>query len=173
MTTDAVLAKDDDSNKVEDQQPLPLSKESFEDDQDPIDQTRSDEHSTLLSSSSTSTTSPPLRSSPYRYPHNQAWVSLSALVVEQRSDGRLMTNLDEDDEIPQTPFDTTTTNNTTANHIRNNIKRRLYLLMEDPSSSNAAFWTNVIVSILIVFSAVMTMVETIPAFRSAESNRVW
>ncbi|KAI9028876.1 hypothetical protein CLU79DRAFT_877425 [Phycomyces nitens] len=49
--------------------------------------------------------------------------------------------------------------------ISNPIKRSLYLLLEDPSSSNAAFWTNVVVSVLIVFSAVTTTIETIPAFR--------
>ncbi|KAL0093837.1 hypothetical protein F4703DRAFT_1831888 [Phycomyces blakesleeanus] len=59
------------------------------------------------------------------------------------------------------------------NEINNPMKRSLYLLLEDPSSSNAAFWTNVVVSVLIVFSAVTTTIETIPAFRSAESNRVW
>lgn len=60
-----------------------------------------------------------------------------------------------------------------ADEFRNDFKRSLYLLMEQPSSSAAAFWTNVIVSVLIVSSAVMTTIETIPAFRSAESNRVW
>ncbi|EIE84321.1 hypothetical protein RO3G_09031 [Rhizopus delemar RA 99-880] len=57
--------------------------------------------------------------------------------------------------------------------IKNDLKRRLYLLLEEPSSSHSAFWTNVFVSLLIVFSAVTTTIETIPAFRSAKSNRVW
>ncbi|KAI9303114.1 hypothetical protein BJ944DRAFT_166013 [Cunninghamella echinulata] len=57
--------------------------------------------------------------------------------------------------------------------FKNSLKRSLYLLLEEPSSSRAAFWTNVIVSFLIVSSAIMTTIETIPAFRSAESNRVW
>ncbi|KAI7885840.1 voltage-gated potassium channel [Lichtheimia hyalospora FSU 10163] len=57
--------------------------------------------------------------------------------------------------------------------FKSDLKCKLYLLMEQPSSSNAAFWTNVIVSMLIVLSAVMTTIETIPAFRSAESNKVW
>ncbi|KAI9320655.1 hypothetical protein BX666DRAFT_1909955 [Dichotomocladium elegans] len=60
-----------------------------------------------------------------------------------------------------------------ASEFTSDIKRRLYLLMEQPSSSDAAFWTNVVVSMLIVLSAVMTTIETIPAFRSSESNRVW
>ncbi|KAI8095608.1 hypothetical protein BDF21DRAFT_329984 [Thamnidium elegans] len=77
-----------------------------------------------------------------------------------------MTNLDEDE--PHTPFEATS-----AQDINDSLKRKLYLLMENPSSSNAAFWVNVVVSVLIVFSAIMITVETIPAFRSAESNKVW
>ncbi|KAI8069459.1 hypothetical protein BC940DRAFT_236916, partial [Gongronella butleri] len=57
--------------------------------------------------------------------------------------------------------------------IDNGLKRALYQLLEEPSSSRPAFWTNIIISFLIVASAVMTTIETIPAFRSAESNRVW
>ncbi|KAI7872963.1 hypothetical protein BDF14DRAFT_1716111 [Spinellus fusiger] len=53
------------------------------------------------------------------------------------------------------------------------LKRTVYLLLEDPSSSDSAFWTNIAVSFLIVFSALTTTIETIPAFRSAESSRVW
>lgn len=102
-----------------------------------------------------------------------SWVSLSALVDEERrSDGRLMTNLDEDE--PHTPFEATTTTTTNAaQDISHLLKRKLYLLMEDPSSSHGAFWVNVVVSVLIVVSAIMTTVETIPAFRSSESNQVW
>jgi hypothetical protein len=61
----------------------------------------------------------------------------------------------------------------TAQDIRNPLKRTLYKLLEDPSSSSAAFWTNVFVSMLIVFSAVTTTIETIPTFRSAESSKAW
>lgn len=57
--------------------------------------------------------------------------------------------------------------------FKSDLKRKLYLLLEQPSSSSSAFWVNVIVSVLIVLSAVMTTIETIPAFRSSESNRVW
>jgi hypothetical protein len=120
------------------------------------------EHSTLL----LNTTSPSYRP---RQHHNNDWVSLSALVDERRSDGRLMTNLDEDDEEPSTPFD----RRNVADSMTHGLKQQLYLLLEDPASSRAAFWTNVVVSALIVFSVIMTTVETIPAFRSAESNRVW
>ncbi|KAI8098735.1 uncharacterized protein BX664DRAFT_319452 [Halteromyces radiatus] len=73
-------------------------------------------------------------------------------------------HLTEDDTEPaQYPED----------NIDNRFKRSLYLLLEEPSSSRAAFCTNVVVSFLIVSSAVMTTIETIPTFRSAESNRVW
>ncbi|KAG2234195.1 hypothetical protein INT48_005995 [Thamnidium elegans] len=125
---------------------------------------RSEEYSALYLN--TTQDNVPLTRSPYRYRQNQAWVSLSALVDERRSDGRLMTNLDEDE--PHTPFEATS-----AQDINDSLKRKLYLLMENPSSSNAAFWVNVVVSVLIVFSAIMITVETIPAFRSAESNKVW
>lgn len=110
--------------------------------------------------------------SPYRHQQNQAWVSLSALVDSQRSDGRMITNLDEDDE-PHTPFDAVDRDAVEAQNITHKFKRKLYLLMEDPASSSAAFWVNVLISGLIVFSAIMTTIETIPAFRSAESNKVW
>ncbi|CAO3600716.1 unnamed protein product [Absidia cylindrospora] len=69
--------------------------------------------------------------------------------------------------------DDTEPNHDLENDIDNRLKQSLYLLLEEPSSSRAAFWTNVVVSFLIVSSAVMTTIETIPAFRSAESNRVW
>ncbi|ORZ08878.1 hypothetical protein BCR42DRAFT_495170 [Absidia repens] len=69
--------------------------------------------------------------------------------------------------------DDTEPNYDLENDIDNRLKRSMYLLLEEPSSSRAAFWTNVVVSFLIVSSAVMTTIETIPAFRSAESNRVW
>jgi hypothetical protein len=120
------------------------------------------ERSTLL----LNTTLPSYR--PRQQYHN-GWVSLSALVDERRSDGRLMTNLDEDDEEPSTPFD----QRNVADNMTHGLKQQLYLLLEDPASSRAAFWTNVVVSALIVLSAIMTTVETIPAFRSTESNRVW
>ncbi|KAI9498219.1 hypothetical protein BDB00DRAFT_755196 [Zychaea mexicana] len=57
-----------------------------------------------------------------------------------------------------------------ATEFKSDLKCRLYFLMEQPSSSSAAFYTNVVVSMLIVLSAVMTTIETIPAFRSNESN---
>ncbi|KAF9113266.1 hypothetical protein BGX27_001910 [Mortierella sp. AM989] len=68
--------------------------------------------------------------------------------------------------------DSNSSANTQANAIRNPFKRRLYLLLEDPSSSNAAFALNVWVSFAIVLSAVITTIETIPAFRSTDS-KVW
>ncbi|KAJ2962226.1 hypothetical protein NQZ79_g2628 [Umbelopsis isabellina] len=59
----------------------------------------------------------------------------------------------------------------TAGDIVNPWKKTLYKLLEDPSSSSAAFWTNVFVSLMIFLSALTTTIETIPAFRSAESNK--
>lgn len=123
------------------------------------------ERSTLL----LNTTSPSYRPRQQQPQHHNSWVSLSALVEERRSDGRLMTNLDEDDEEPSTPFG----QRNVADSMTHGLKQQLYLLLEDPASSRAAFWTNVVVSALIVFSVIMTTVETIPSFRSVESNRVW
>ncbi|KAI8337035.1 hypothetical protein BC941DRAFT_396944 [Chlamydoabsidia padenii] len=90
-----------------------------------------------------------------------AWQSVAALTRGGDGTGHLT----EDDEAVQPQYP--------ENDIKNRFKRSLYLLLEEPSSSHAAFWTNVVVSFLIVSSAVMTTIETIPAFRSAESNKVW
>lgn len=155
-----------DYNRIRDQNDF-LSKDSF-DERDVGNSSRSGEQSTYLN---TIPTQVQQTRSPYRYQRNQAWVSLSVLVDERRSDGRLITNFDEDE--PHTPFEAANRSPAPAESITHNLKKQLYLLMEDPSSSNAAFWVNVVVSVLIVFSAIMTTVETIPAFRSTESNKVW
>lgn len=87
------------------------------------------------------------------------WNSVTHLVLPQQQ--RPSTHIDVDDPAPP------------ALDIKNDVKRHLYLLLEEPASSRSAFWTNVIVSFLIVFSAVTTTIETIPSFRSAKSNKVW
>lgn len=94
----------------------------------------------------------------------EGWTSVANLVTHphlQQHQSRPSTHLEVDDPAPPMP------------EIKNELKRKLYLIMEEPSSSTSAFWTNVIVSFLIVFSAVTTTIETIPSFRSAKSNRVW
>ncbi|KAI7828783.1 hypothetical protein BC939DRAFT_442899 [Gamsiella multidivaricata] len=68
--------------------------------------------------------------------------------------------------------DSNTRSNSQANAIRNPFKRKLFLLLEDPSSSSAAFALNVWVSFVIVLSAVITTIETIPSFRSTDST-IW
>ncbi|KAG0243533.1 hypothetical protein BGX31_010587 [Mortierella sp. GBA43] len=70
------------------------------------------------------------------------------------------------------PDDSASRSNAQANTIRNPFKRRLFLLLEDPSSSSTAFALNVWVSFAIVLSAVITTIETIPAFRSTDSA-IW
>ncbi|RKP08934.1 hypothetical protein THASP1DRAFT_29278 [Thamnocephalis sphaerospora] len=62
--------------------------------------------------------------------------------------------------------------NRTAASIHSPWKRQFYLLMEDPSSSGAAFFVNVFVVLMIVLSAVIATVETIPKFRSGETP-IW
>lgn len=95
------------------------------------------------------------------------FMSISALARDSGHQETVATAEDEAHELDEQPV------HSQADEFRSDLKRRLYLLMEQPSSGSAAFWTNVIVSVLIVSSAVMTTIETIPAFRSAESNRVW
>lgn len=96
----------------------------------------------------------------------EGWTSVANLVThphlqQQHHQPRSSTHMDVDDPPPPMP------------EIKNDLKRKLYLILEEPASSTSAFWTNVIVSFLIVFSAVTTTIETIPSFRSAKSNRVW
>jgi hypothetical protein len=69
--------------------------------------------------------------------------------------------------------DTNAANNTEANSMRTDWKRNLFLLLEDPSSSNAAFTVNVLVSFSITLSAVLTTIETIPSLRSDTMSSVW
>lgn len=163
----AINMQVNDDNRTGDQEQL-LSKNSSDEEEDAKNGSRSDGHSTFFNSTPNNGQQ---SRSPYRHQQNQAWVSLSVLVDERRSDGRLITDFDEDE--PHTPFEATNRSAVAAESITHNLKRQLYLLMEDPSSSSTAFWVNVVVSVLIVFSAIMTTVETIPAFRSAESNKVW
>ncbi|KAJ2800130.1 hypothetical protein H4R20_004174 [Coemansia guatemalensis] len=59
-----------------------------------------------------------------------------------------------------------------AKSIRTAWKRRLFLLFEDPASSPSAFVINVIVTFMIIFSAVLTTVETIPALRKGR-EQLW
>ncbi|KAJ1885523.1 hypothetical protein LPJ66_010077 [Kickxella alabastrina] len=57
-----------------------------------------------------------------------------------------------------------------AQSIRSKWKRELFLLFEDPSSSPSAFVINVFVTFMIIFSAVLTTIETIPALRKGNSQ---
>ncbi|KAJ2675206.1 hypothetical protein GGI25_004046 [Coemansia spiralis] len=59
-----------------------------------------------------------------------------------------------------------------AKSIRSKWKRNLFLLFEDPSSSPSAFIINVFVTFMIIFSAILTTIETIPALRKGNSH-VW
>ncbi|KAF8644375.1 hypothetical protein AX16_008500 [Volvariella volvacea WC 439] len=51
-------------------------------------------------------------------------------------------------------------------------RKSLFLLLERPTSSPQAFLTHVFITFLIVFSALVTVLETVPAFHSIE-GRVW
>lgn len=56
--------------------------------------------------------------------------------------------------------------------IRPAWKRHLHQLLEQPTSSQSAFVVHVCVTALIVGSALITILETVPAFHSIE-NHVW
>ncbi|KAJ2833207.1 hypothetical protein FBU31_001943 [Coemansia sp. 'formosensis'] len=57
-----------------------------------------------------------------------------------------------------------------AKSIRSKWKRELFLLFEDPSSSPSAFVINVFVTFMIIFSAILTTIETIPQLRKGNSH---
>ncbi|KAJ1958667.1 hypothetical protein EC988_000168 [Linderina pennispora] len=57
-----------------------------------------------------------------------------------------------------------------ARQIRSAWKRELFLLFEDPSSSPSAFVINVFVTFMIILSAVLTTIETIPSLRKGNSQ---
>ncbi|KAJ2383523.1 hypothetical protein H4S02_005258, partial [Coemansia sp. RSA 2611] len=57
-----------------------------------------------------------------------------------------------------------------AMNIRSKWKRSLFLLFEDPSSSPSAFVMNLFVTFMIIFSAVLTTIETIPALRKGNTH---
>ncbi|KAJ2559788.1 hypothetical protein EV175_000173 [Coemansia sp. RSA 1933] len=59
-----------------------------------------------------------------------------------------------------------------ARRIKSKWKRDLFLLFEDPSSSVGAFLINVFVTFMIIFSAVLTTVETIPSLHKGNAH-VW
>ncbi|KAI8050273.1 hypothetical protein BDF22DRAFT_696383 [Syncephalis plumigaleata] len=94
------------------------------------------------------------------------------------------TQMDYDNMSPGPPLDLPTheggymdildltERNRTAASIHNIWKRQFYLLMEDPSSSGAAFFVSVFVVCMIVVSAVIATIETIPKFRSGETP-IW
>ncbi|KZT09259.1 voltage-gated potassium channel [Laetiporus sulphureus 93-53] len=56
--------------------------------------------------------------------------------------------------------------------IRPLWKRNLYMLLERPTSSQSAFLVHVVTTSLIILSAIVTVLETIPSFHSI-SPRIW
>ncbi|KAG2147446.1 uncharacterized protein EDB93DRAFT_414983 [Suillus bovinus] len=74
---------------------------------------------------------------------------------------------DVEDVFPTTPsFDQT------PNPINSPWKRALFDLLESPTSSSSAFLVHFASTSLIVFSAIVTILETVPSFHSI-SPRVW
>ncbi|KAK0220511.1 hypothetical protein IW262DRAFT_1030404 [Armillaria fumosa] len=60
----------------------------------------------------------------------------------------------------------------TADNIHPPWKRDLHALLEQPTSSAGAFLIHILMTFLIVTSAIVTVMETVPAFHSI-STRVW
>ncbi|KAI9293892.1 voltage-gated potassium channel [Neoconidiobolus thromboides FSU 785] len=61
----------------------------------------------------------------------------------------------------------------THSHLSTNTwKRDLYLIMEDPSSSNLALIFNLSLAALIIFSVLLTTIETIPSIRELKWS-IW
>src|ERR1700722_14906784 len=56
--------------------------------------------------------------------------------------------------------------------IRPAWKRELHALLEQPTSSSPAFFIHLFITFLIITSAVVTILETVPAFHYI-SGRVW
>lgn len=72
-----------------------------------------------------------------------------------------------EDVFPTTPlFDQP------PDHITSPWKRALFDLLESPTSSSSAFLVHFASTSLIVFSAIVTILETVPSFHSI-SPRVW
>ncbi|KAL1921866.1 uncharacterized protein VTP21DRAFT_10508 [Calcarisporiella thermophila] len=93
----------------------------------------------------------------HQHPHRRQWASISM--------ARFPTMMGDHVNIEGRYFDPKT-------QIRSAWKRELYLLLEDSSSSRAALWVNMSVTGMILLSAVLTTVETIPAAR-AVGNMFW
>jgi len=70
------------------------------------------------------------------------------------------------------PFPMSTSNEDESIALHPPWKRQLFQLMEQPTSSNSAFVIHMFSTFLIVFSALVTVLETVPAVHSI-STRVW
>ncbi|KAF9473491.1 voltage-gated potassium channel [Pholiota conissans] len=75
-------------------------------------------------------------------------------------------------EDPSDPFPHTTSYADELLTIQPQWRRELFQLMEQATSSKAAFFLNMFLTFLILFSALVTVIETVPAVHSI-STRVW
>ncbi|WWD15742.1 hypothetical protein CI109_100164 [Kwoniella shandongensis] len=57
-----------------------------------------------------------------------------------------------------------------AQGMRTRWKRKLYLLLEEPSSGREAFFVHILVTGIILFSAILTTLSTMPAFHTDPSS---
>ncbi|KAG1785627.1 uncharacterized protein HD556DRAFT_1249541 [Suillus plorans] len=79
---------------------------------------------------------------------------------------------DQSPRIIEDVFPTTPLFDQPPDHITSPWKRALFDLLESPTSSSSAFLVHFASTSLIVFSAIVTILETVPSFHSI-SPRVW
>ncbi|KIY46000.1 voltage-gated potassium channel [Fistulina hepatica ATCC 64428] len=87
------------------------------------------------------------------------------------TEDRLPPQLDDVNDVDIFPHDQSADEEVFTS-IQEPWRRELYALLELPTSSSAAFVLHIFITFLIVFSALVTVLETIPAFHLI-SNRVW
>jgi hypothetical protein len=87
--------------------------------------------------------------------------------------------LTEDPPRPQSPQElpdlfsfSPSRDEATLAEIHPEWRRNLFALLEQPTSSDSAFLVHVLMTTLIVLSAIVTVLETVPAFHSIKTS-VW
>lgn len=102
-------------------------------------------------------------------------------LIQRSSDPRHHDQSDEDDlentlVIPQVSPSYSSSNNETRPKPRlrtrrpKTLRRTLYLLLEKPTSSQSAFTVHLLSNALIVLSALLTILETLPLFHAVKSG---
>ncbi|KAG9003097.1 hypothetical protein FRB94_003358 [Tulasnella sp. JGI-2019a] len=130
----------------------------------------------------------PLSSSSYREQYQQQQQGIAGLnasahhftspgtrtAADIQDDIDLQVELDQIDAVEYPIFNSLEGNrfSQVSNKIRTPWKRKLYKLFESPNSSQSAFLIHVATTTLIVFSACITILETLPPFHATPTH-VW